>query len=172
MSSSQQNLSTDQQHHLDEASKLTIGVIVSDWNSEITHALLKGCCLTLQQQGISDEGLLVFHVPGSFELPAAARMVDDRHSPDAIICLGCVIEGETKHNEYINLSVAQGLTQLSIVRSKPFVFGVLTPNNQDQARERAGGKHGNKGVEAAHTALKMVALQQQLKDSINSIGFK
>ena len=172
MSSSQQNLSSEQQHHLEGVSKLIICVVVSDWNSEVTHAMLDGCRLTLQQQGIPDQSIQIFHVPGSFELTAGARMVDDRHSPDAVICLGCVIQGETKHNEYINQAVAHGLTQLSIVRSKPFVFGVLTPNNQEQARERAGGKHGNKGVEAAHTALKMIALKQQLKDSISSIGFK
>ncbi|HWA34758.1 MAG TPA: 6,7-dimethyl-8-ribityllumazine synthase, partial [Cyclobacteriaceae bacterium] len=83
--------------------------------------------------------------------------------PDAVICLGCVIKGETKHDEYINNAVANGVTQLSLSIKKPVIFGVLTPNNLQQAKARAGGKHGNKGVEAAVTAIRMVTIKRRLK---------
>lgn len=90
---------------------------------------------------------------------------------DAVICLGCVIRGETSHNEYINHAVAHALTQMSIVSGKPFIFGVLTPNNEQQALDRAGGKHGNKGVEAAVTAIRMASLKQKLSTAKSKIGF-
>jgi 6,7-dimethyl-8-ribityllumazine synthase len=98
-------------------------------------------------------------------------MMIDKHKLDAVICLGCVIKGETSHNEYINQAVASGLTNLSMVYGKPFIFGVLTPNTEEQARDRAGGKHGNKGVEAAVTAIRMAALKDSLKAGQSRIGF-
>ena len=110
-------------------------------------------------------------VPGSFELTAGAKMIADEHKVDAVICLGCVIKGETSHNEYINYAVANGLTNLSMVYGRPFVFGVLTPDTEEQALDRAGGKHGNKGVEAAVTAIRMAAIKKGLKGSKPKIGF-
>jgi len=148
-----------------------IGIVVSDWNKEITESLLAGCKGTLIEHGISEDDLQVIHVPGSFELPTGARMLDDKYNLDAVICLGCVIEGETKHNEYINQAVATGITQLGILRSKPFIFGVLTPNSMEQAQDRAGGDHGNKGIEAAITALTMAKLKRDLKAAKKTIGF-
>ncbi|MEM1120782.1 MAG: 6,7-dimethyl-8-ribityllumazine synthase, partial [Bacteroidota bacterium] len=109
--------------------------------------------------------------PGAFELPGGAAMLAGKHKLDAVICLGCVIKGETSHNEYINQSVGMGLTNLSIASGKPFIFGLLTPNNEQQALERAGGKHGNKGVEAAVTAIRMAALKQDLGEAKKRIGF-
>ena len=100
-------------------------------------------------------------------------MLAGRYNCDAVICLGCVIKGETSHNEYINQAVAQGLTNLGLTTGKPFIFGLLTPNDEQQALDRAGGKHGNKGVEAGVTALRMAALRQDLKTAAKkSIGFQ
>ena len=90
---------------------------------------------------------------------------------DATVCIGCVIKGETSHNEYINMSVAQALQHMAILSSKPFVFGVLTPNTMEQAKDRAGGKYGNKGIEAAVTALRMVQMAKDLAKPSSSIGF-
>jgi 6,7-dimethyl-8-ribityllumazine synthase len=170
MSSKDQNLS-DYSLAISNAGNLKIGIVVSDYNEEITHQLLDGCTKTLIREGVMQSNLRVIHVPGAFELPTGARMLDDKYSLDAVIALGCVIKGDTKHDEYINQAVATGLMQLSLLRSKPFIFGVLTPNTQVQALERAGGKLGNKGVEAAVTALKMASLKKELKSSTKQIGF-
>ena len=97
-------------------------------------------------------------MPGTFELPFAAKVLAETHHLTGVICLGCVIKGETDHDIYINTSVANALQQLNITFDIPFIFGVLTPNSEQQALDRAGGKHGNKGVEAAVTALKMSIL--------------
>lgn len=170
MSSKDQNLSN---YSLSPGSTGShrIGIVVSDWNEKITHRLLDGCKQTLQSEGISEEDIYIINVPGAFELPTGARMIDDRHNLEAIICLGCVIKGETQHDQYINNAIAQGIVQLGMLRSKPFIFGVLTPNSMEQAEDRAGGTYGNKGVEAAVTALKMIAVKEQLKSSSKSIGF-
>ena len=150
---------------------LTFGIVVSDWNKEITLALKKGCLDTLRKVGIDAQNIHELHVPGSFELPLGARLLDDKHQCDALICLGCVIQGETSHNEYINRAVASGLTQLGLMRAKPVIFGVLTPNTMDQARARAGGEHGNKGIEAAITAIRMATARRDLQEPAKKIGF-
>ncbi len=133
--------------------------------------MLKACREHLLQNGLKEENLFVLEVPGSFELPVGARMMDDRHNLDAVICLGCVVKGETRHDEYINQAVASALTQLGVLKSKPFVFGLLTCENMQQAIDRSGGKHGNKGVEAAATAIQMAMLRQELKQAPHRIGF-
>jgi 6,7-dimethyl-8-ribityllumazine synthase len=171
MATKNHDLSKNRAGTIDQPEKIKIGVIVSDWNAEITHKLLDACCETLMNVGIPSEQIQTIHVPGAFELPAGARMLDDRYNVDALICLGCVIKGETSHDEYINQAVANGLMQLGVLRSKPFIFGVLTTNDFTQAQERAGGTHGNKGVEAAHTAIKMIDLKKQMKSSTKTIGF-
>ena len=155
----------------EDAGLVKIGVITSDWNSEVTHKLLEGCRETLLKEGISEQHLYMIQVPGAFELPSGARMLDDKYNLDAVISLGCVIKGDTKHDEYINQAVAQGLMQLAILRSKPFIFGLLTTDNMQQAIERAGGAHGNKGIEAAATALKMIRIKRRLKSTNKTIGF-
>ena len=171
MSTADQNLSSTPAQEISDVSQLTFGIVVSDYNKDITHALLEGCKDTLFSYGVTEEQLEIVHVPGAFELPGAARMMDDKYNPDAIVCLGCVIEGETRHNEYINHAVATGMMQLSVLKSKPFVFGVLTPSNREQALERAGGKSGNKGVEAAHTAIQMANLRRGLTGLTRKIGY-
>lgn len=172
MASALQNLSVYDESTIPSAAPFRFGIVVADWNATITHALYEGCISTLRKHGALEENIQTIQVPGTFELPAGARMLLGSSSPDAIICIGCVIQGETRHNEYINLAVANGLTNLSLTSGRPCIFGVLTPNNLEQALERAGGVHGNKGVEAATTAIRMAALRQQLsKGSKPSIGF-
>ena len=171
MSSALKNLSTYDDSTLPDCKAFKFGIIVSDWHKDITHALYEGCYDTLVHHGAEADNIFTAQVPGTFELPVGAKMLAEQKSVDAVICLGCVITGETKHNEYINNAVAQGLTQMSIVSSKPFIFGVLTPDTEEQAKDRAGGKYGNKGVEAAVTAIQMVGLKQDLKEKKNKIGF-
>lgn len=163
MASALKNLSQYDADNLPDAGEFTFGIVVADWNEKITHALYEGCYDTLIKHGAKADSIHTIQVPGSFELTVGARMVAGRYNCDAIICLGCVIKGETSHNEYINQAVAQGLTNLSLTTGRPFIFGLLTPNDEQQALDRAGGKHGNKGVEAGVTAIRMAGLRQELK---------
>lgn len=171
MASALKNLSTYDDSNIPDASEMTFAIVVADWNRDITHALYEGCLETLQKHGASEEKIHVVQVPGTFELPAAGRIIAGRENPDVVICIGCVIKGETQHDEYINNAVAQGLVNLSIATGRPFIFGVLTPNTHQQALDRAGGKHGNKGVEAAVTALRMAELYRAKSTSKKGIGF-
>jgi 6,7-dimethyl-8-ribityllumazine synthase len=157
------NLSEYDPSCIPDARKMKFGIVVSDWNSEITWALLEGAEKTLKKHGARSKNIIVKHVPGSFELTSGAKMMADHMEPDAIICLGCVIRGETPHFIYICEGVTLGITQLNLNYKIPFVFGVLTTENQQQAAERAGGKLGNKGDEAAIAAIKMAALNRELR---------
>ncbi len=170
MASALKNLSVYDESTVPAAEEMRFGIVLAEWNAHITHALYDGCYNTLLRHGAKEENIHTIQVPGSFELPAGARLLAARHKLDAVICLGCVIKGETSHNEYINHAVAIGLTNLSIASGQPFIFGVLTPNDETQALERAGGKHGNKGVEAAITAIRMAALKKEMT-SKPRIGF-
>ena len=137
-------------------------VLVSRWNSFITDSLLKGALETLQRHGVSDDRICVVKVPGAFELPLAAKKVAESGSTDAIIALGAVIRGGTPHFDYVCGECTKGLGQVSLQSGLPVAFGVLTTDSIEQAIERAGTKAGNKGEEAAVTALEMVSLLQQL----------
>ena len=170
MSTEHQNLSS-LPSNLPSGKGRRFGLVRARWNEEITKALWSGARDLLLAQGVGEEDIVSVEVPGSFELPLAAKLLLGRENLDAVICLGCVIKGETSHNEYINQSVATALQQLSLAKGKPCVFGVLTPNTMEQALDRAGGKHGNKGVEAAATALEMVALAKELSEQKQKIGF-
>ncbi|MBN1598776.1 MAG: 6,7-dimethyl-8-ribityllumazine synthase [Bacteroidales bacterium] len=161
MATALKNLSEYNQESVPSAKDMRFAIVVSEWNSEITMALLKGVRETLIKHGSNENHIKVDFVPGSFELTSGARMVAEAGTFDAVICIGCVIRGETPHFDYICQSVTYGITQLNINYDIPFIFGVLTTNNQEQARDRAGGKHGNKGNEAAVTAVKMVALRRR-----------
>jgi len=172
MASSLKNLSSYDEKNLASAADLKFGIVVSDWNTEITHALYEGCYDTLIKHGAKEDNIFTAQVPGTFELPVGAKMLLKSTNADAVICLGCVIKGDTEHDQYINQSVANGITQLSIMSGKPIIFGVLTVNDKEQAEDRAGGKYGNKGVESAITAIKMVSLQKDLSQPKGgSIGF-
>lgn len=171
MATANKNLSSYDVSTIPSAEELIFGIVVAEWNAKITHALYEGCFDTLIKHGAKEENIHTVQVPGSFELPSGARMLAGNKKLDAVICIGCVIQGETKHNEYINNAVANGLINLSIASGKPVIFGVLTPNDEQQALDRAGGKHGNKGVEAAITAIRMAALKQSLTEPAKTIGF-
>ena len=171
MASANKNLSNYDEGNIPSAEELSFGIVVSEWNHHITHKLYEGCLQTLVKHGAKEEEIQTLQVPGSFELPVGGKILASRHRLDAVICIGCVIQGETSHNEYINQSVATGLTNLSIASGIPFIFGLLTPNDEEQALDRAGGKHGNKGVEAAVTAIRMAALKKGLGKAKQRIGF-
>ena len=160
---STQNLSQYNSHDVPDANGMKIGVVVAEWNSEITFALKDGALQTLREHGVQESDVILRYVPGSFELTAGAQMMAQYTAVDAIICIGCVIRGETPHFDYICQGVTAGLTQVSIDSEIPVIFGVLTTNNLQQALDRAGGKHGNKGVEAAVTAIKMAALKRDFR---------
>jgi 6,7-dimethyl-8-ribityllumazine synthase len=162
MAGKKQNLSFYDESTVPDASGLHIPVVVADWNPGITGALLEGTLSCLEKYGLKRAEVPVYRVPGSFELTAGAALAIRNGKPDAVICLGCVIQGETRHFEFIAQAVANGCTQLSANTGIPVIFGVLTTDTYDQALERAGGKHGNKGDEAAITAIKMAALKHQL----------
>lgn len=163
MSTLHKNLNDFGSTPLPSAAGLRIAIVVSEWNSEITEALFTGARDCLIQQGCSAADILRINVPGSYELPLGAQWIAESEKPDAVICLGCVIQGETRHFDFICSAVSDGLMNLGIKFSIPFIFGLLTPNTMDQALARAGGKHGNKGIEAAATAIKMVVLRKGLK---------
>jgi 6,7-dimethyl-8-ribityllumazine synthase len=160
---STQNLS--QYSDVPDASGMKIGIVVAEWNSEVTFAMKEGAMQTLKEHGVKDDDIILRHVPGSFELTAGTQMMAGYTSVDAIISIGCVIRGETPHFDYICQGVTAGLTQVSIDFEIPVIFGVLTTGNLEQALDRAGGKHGNKGVEAAVTAIKMVALKRDFQQN-------
>jgi 6,7-dimethyl-8-ribityllumazine synthase len=157
------NLSVYDPSKVPSAAEMRFGIVVSDWNSEITFALLEGAVTTLKKHGTKAKNIVVKHVPGSFELTLGAQFLAEYDDLDGVICLGCVIQGETPHFTYICQGVTQGITQLNMEYNIPFIFGVLTTLDQQQAADRAGGKHGNKGDEAAVTAIKMAALQREIE---------
>ena len=141
-----------------------IGIVVSEWNSPITNSLLKGAVDTLIAAGVNEDDIIIEYVPGSVELTFGAKMLIEETLAHAVIVLGCVIQGETAHFDYVCDSVTQGITTLNIEYDSPVIFGVLTTNNQEQAAARAGGSHGNKGEDCAIAALKMIALQEKYLD--------
>ena len=133
-----------------------IGIIISEWNSEITKKLYNGAKKTLIDFGYNN--IITEYVPGSFELPIASQIILEKNSLDAVICLGCVIKGETKHFDFICNTTANGIKDVSLKYNIPVIFGVLTDNNIQQSIDRSGGKYGNKGVEAAISAIKMISI--------------
>ncbi|MDD5571247.1 MAG: 6,7-dimethyl-8-ribityllumazine synthase [Bacteroidales bacterium] len=158
MPSKKTNLSSYNKEAIRVHPKAMIGIVVSEWNKEITEKLYKGAFDTLTELGVKKENIIRKNVPGSFELPYCAKFLLENTFVDAVICLGCVIQGETRHFEFISGAVANGIMQLNVNQNIPVIFGVLTTDTTEQARERAGGRHGNKGTEAAVTALKMMNL--------------
>ncbi|HEY0054538.1 MAG TPA: 6,7-dimethyl-8-ribityllumazine synthase [Pedobacter sp.] len=147
-----------------EGTAYKFGVVTAQWNAEITGALYNGAVSLLEKQGVNPENIIAVTVPGSYELISGADILLGKKDVDAVICLGCVIQGETPHFDFICDAVANGLAQVTIKYNKPVIFGVLTTNTLEQAQARAGGKHGNKGEEAAATALLMAELQKNLND--------
>lgn len=156
MATSLKNLSQHSDSNIKDIHSKKFGIIVSEWNDEVTESLYNGALETLLKHGADRRNIFRKNVPGSFELPLAAQWLAQLDDIDAVICIGCVIQGETRHFDFICQAVAQGITDVGLKYNKPVIFGVLTPNTQQQALDRAGGKHGNKGDEAAITAIKML----------------
>lgn len=156
MTEKKKNLSEFKPFEFSSAKNTRIGIVVSEWNDRITDSLLKGAEESLHEHGILAENILVKHVPGSFELPLGAKWMLEKSNVDAVICIGCIIQGETRHFDFIAQAVADGIMNVGLGFSKPVIFSVLTCNSMEQAEDRAGGKHGNKGVEGAVSALKML----------------
>ncbi|MCC8426811.1 6,7-dimethyl-8-ribityllumazine synthase [Mucilaginibacter sp. UR6-11] len=162
MATQLKNLSDFSGTAVPSATPYSFGIVVAEWNPEVTDALYQGAYKSLLDNGALAENIQTYAVPGSFELTSGADLLLKNGGLDAIICLGCVIQGETRHFDFICNAVANGLSNVAIKYSKPVIFGVLTTDNQQQAIDRSGGKHGNKGDEAAITAIKMADLAKTL----------
>jgi 6,7-dimethyl-8-ribityllumazine synthase len=141
---------------------LRVCVVVARWNGFITQKLLEGALSTLRESGLAEADVTTAWVPGSFEVPTAARWAAESGRFDAVVCLGCVIRGETAHFEYVAGGAAEGILKVSLDTGVPVVFGVLTVENVEQAMARTGGKDGHKGEEAARTAIEMANLRKAL----------
>ncbi len=159
------NLSEFDAKTLPQLKDSRIGIAVSEWNSQITDALLEGALQVLKACSFKKSNILVKYVPGSYELPLAAQYLIKYGKTDAVICLGSVVQGETRHFEFICQAVANNLMQVGITQEVPVIFGVLTTDTIQQAIERSGGKHGNKGIEAAVAAVRMIELKKSLENS-------
>ncbi len=156
------NLSDFSHTTIPTATSFKFGIVVSEWNHEITYQLYEASIKTLINNGASEGNIVTIQVPGSFELTSGADLLLKNNSNlDAVICIGCVIQGETKHFDFICNAVANGIANVAIKHEKPVVFGVLTTNNLQEAFDRSGGKHGNKGEEAAVTAIKMATISSK-----------
>ncbi len=161
MATVNKNLSDFNYSQVPSAKDMKIGIVVSEWNEQITKGLYIGAIQVLNTYGCTH--VIRKDVPGSFELALGAQFLLEYSDIDAVICLGSVIKGETKHFDFVCEGTALGIKDVSLKYNKPVIFGVLTDNNLQQAIDRSGGKHGNKGTEAAVTAIKMVALQKELQ---------
>src|SRR3954464_5040635 len=156
------NLSESSHTDVPSAAPYRFGIVVPECDAEITNALYQGAYQSLVNNGALPDNIFNYTVPGSFELTSGADLLLKNLHLDAVICLGCVIQGETRHFDFICNAVANGISNVAIKYTKPVIFGVLTTDNQQQALDRAGGKHGNKGDEAAITAIKMASLAETL----------
>ncbi|MFT3995046.1 MAG: 6,7-dimethyl-8-ribityllumazine synthase [Dysgonomonas sp.] len=156
MATAYHNLSSYDPASVPDGKDMKIGIVVSEWNENITKALLEGACNTLIKHGVKKENILVDYVPGSFELVFGVKHLAENKDINAVIAFGCVVRGDTPHFDFVCDGVTQGITDLNIRYDIPFIFGLLTTDNMQQAEDRAGGKHGNKGDECAITAIKMI----------------
>jgi 6,7-dimethyl-8-ribityllumazine synthase len=163
MATQNKNLSVYDKSKLPDALNYRFGIVVSDWNSNITEELYKGLSETLLDCGVNESNIDRVDVPGSFELIYAAKKMQELNY-DAIVVVGCVIQGQTKHFDFVCQGVTQGVKDLNITGNTPVIFCVLTDNNMQQSVDRSGGKLGNKGVEAAITAIKMADLKYSFKN--------
>ena len=159
MATANKNLSDYDKTTIPDASKFRFGIVVSEWNETITEGLFQGAYNTLLENGVSAHNIIRWNVPGSFELIYGCKKMQGQ-MVNAVIAIGSVIQGETKHFDFVCEAVSQGLKDLNVLRETPVIFCVLTDNNMQQGLERSGGKHGNKGTEAAVAAIKMATLRQ------------
>ncbi|HEX8323266.1 MAG TPA: 6,7-dimethyl-8-ribityllumazine synthase [Tepidisphaeraceae bacterium] len=139
-----------------------VGVVAARFNAEIVDELLRGCAARLQERGVATADIDVHRVPGAFELPVIAKLLATHADVAAVVCLGCVVRGDTPHFDYVAGETARGIMQVSIDTGVPVIFGVLTTNTQQQALDRAGGVHSHAGVNAADAAVEMIALAMKI----------
>ncbi|QBA64574.1 6,7-dimethyl-8-ribityllumazine synthase [Muriicola soli] len=158
MATANRNLSHYDKDSIPDASHLKIGIVVSEWNEEITEGLYQGAHTTLVECGLKEDQLLRWNVPGSFELTFGCKKMIEELKPDAVIAIGSVIRGETQHFDFVCSATAQGIKDLNVNTATPVIFCVLTDDTLQQAKDRSGGTHGNKGTEAAIAAIKMAVL--------------
>ncbi len=163
MATALHNLSDYDFNSVPDASNMHFGIVVSEWNSNVTGALLEGAVESLKKHGAKEENILVQTVPGSFELTFGSAQMIKSGKIDAVIALGCVIKGDTPHFDYVCAGTTQGLAHLNATTDVPVIYGLITTNNLEQALDRAGGKLGNKGTECAITAIKMLDFVCKLK---------
>jgi 6,7-dimethyl-8-ribityllumazine synthase len=158
MATANKNLSAYDKTTIPNAKKFRFGIVVSEWNQAITEGLYKGATEALSDCGALGDNIVRWNVPGSFELTYGCKKMIQQGDFDAIIAIGSVIQGETKHFDFVCSATSQGIMDLNVHNDVPVIFCVLTDNNLQQAIDRSGGKHGNKGAEAAIAAIKMAAL--------------
>lgn len=162
MATSLKNLSAYDKHTIPNGADFQIGIVVSEWNDHITDQLLKGALETFLENGVSEENIIVHRVPGAFELPLVAQWLFESTDVQGVIAIGVVIQGETRHFDFVCDGTTQGIVDVSLKYNKPVSFCLLTDNTEQQSIDRAGGKHGNKGIECAVTLLKMIGLRQAM----------
>lgn len=171
MATANKNLSNYDKNSLPSAKDFRFGIVVSEWNDIITNGLYDGAEAALLDCGAKPENIIRWNVPGSFELIYGAKKMLETQNVDCVITIGCVIKGETMHFEFVCEGVTQGIKDLNIKSDIPVIFCLLTDNTEQQSIDRSGGKHGNKGTEAAIAALKMADLRLKSSKKEKSIGF-
>ena len=165
------NLSDYKPLQINDAGSFRIGIVVSEWNDFVTYNLRDGALETLKAEGVKEENIQIFKVPGAFELNYASMQLCKERKFDAVIAIGCVIRGETPHVDYVCSAVAQGIKDCNILTDVPTIFCVLTDDTKEQSIARSGGNLGNKGIEAAVTALQMIDFKRNLSKKKGNIGF-
>ena len=165
------NLSDYKPLHIINAEDFSIGIVFSEWNDFVTYNLRDAPLEILEKEGVKPENIKLFPVPGAFELNYASMQLCKERKYDAVISIGCVIRGETPHFDYVCSAVAQGIKDCNIMTDTPTIFCVLTDDTKEQSIARSGGDLGNKGVEAAVTALRMIDFKKKLSDKKGNIGF-
>jgi len=165
MATANRNLSEYKKDEIPNGADYKIGIVVSEWNDQITGNLLKGAEQALLDNGVRPENIHTHFCPGSFELPLASQFMFESTNVDGVIAIGSVIQGETKHFDFVCHATALGVKDVGMKYNKPVIFCVLTDNTMQQAIDRSGGKHGNKGTEAAIACIKMVDMKNQLNAS-------
>jgi 6,7-dimethyl-8-ribityllumazine synthase len=163
VATAEKNLSVYDKESIPNGADFKIGIVVSEWNENITGNLLKGAEQALLENGVLAENIHTHYCPGSFELPLASQFMFESTDVDGVVAIGSVIQGETKHFDFVCHATALGVKDVGLKYNKPVIFCVLTDNNMQQAIDRSGGKHGNKGIEAAIACMKMIALKRKLK---------
>lgn len=163
MATENKNLSEYNTLNIPNGADLKIGIVVSEWNENITGNLLKGARQALLENGVKEENITIQFVPGTYELPLSSQYLLEYTKVDGVVAIGSVIQGETKHFDFVCEAATQGIKDVGLKYNKPVIFCVLTDNTMQQAIDRSGGKHGNKGIECAVACLKMIGIQKKLE---------